>query len=495
MARKEDLKPIALTGKWVGQEVDANEEGLTHEICRKWNLCCPECYQFVHLRQSDKIKSYFAHYDVEDKSCEYREASSSSSAEDHTATSDSKGQDLEKIQEQFENIFSEFYEKIQISYYLNLENIAISDLEDITNKCQKYIKCIEDLIFIKLINKQGKLEETRQNNPKIYLAVLKVLSIDMNKHLLRKLIKCLICIDYSSITESIKFTKDATASINEILINDSNRFIESSVHNIIEIISNIDWKTRENILVNERFGYYIPFYSKITEKYKFDESSNSNIKKSKFNFPESEELLEINSLASLKKQNIFPFNLTTESIKLSKEARLVGKYPYSLVTDMGYVFKVQKDGTVIAVVQLGCETGLSIQLPAKASVATQKKFRLVEEFFLLEGDRLYKALVNQIIYTTNNNWIILCLGLKALSQVKVEVDKLSIFIGKDWLSFVKQVINDIDWLTLSTEDRTVLIRKLKKQLAQELPLLGVHVPTLEKTVNSTFKNLGYHEYN
>ncbi|MBD2015451.1 hypothetical protein H6F96_15935 [Microcoleus sp. FACHB-53] len=493
MARKEDLKPIALTGKRVGQEVDANEEGLTHELCRELNLCCPECYQFVHLRQSDKITSYFAHYDVEDKSCKYREDSSSSSTEDHTATSDSKGQDLGKIQEQFENIFYWFYEEIHSFYSLNLENIAILGLEDITNKCQQHLKCIKDLIFIKLINKQGKLEETRNNNHKIYLTVLKVLSIDMNKHLLRKLIKSIIGITHSNITETIKCTQDATASINEILINDLNRFIESSVHNIIEVITNIDWTTQKNIIANDRIGYYIPFYSKETEKYKCDE--NSNIKNSKFNFPESKELLEINALASLKKQNIFPFNLTAESIKLSKEARLVEKYPYSLVTDMGYVFEVQKDGTVISVVQLDFETGLSIQLPAKASVATKKIFRLVEDFFLLEGDRLYNALLNQILYTTNNNWIILCLGLKALSQVKVEVDKLSIFIEKDWLSFVKQVINDIDWPTLSTEDRTVLIRKLKKQLSQELPLLGVHVPTLEKTVNSTFKNLGYHEYN
>ena len=171
------------------------------------------------------------------------------------------------------------------------------------------------------------------------------------------------------------------------------------------------------------------------------------------------------------------------------------KYPYSLVTVMGYVFEVQKDGTVIAVVQLDCETGLSIKLPAKASVATKKTFRLIEEFFLLEGDKLYNALLNQMLYKTNNDWFILCLGLKALSQVKAEVDKLSVFIEKNWLSLVKQVINDIDWPTLSTEDRTVLIRKLKKQLAQELHLLGVHLPTLEKTVNSTFKNLGYHEYN
>jgi uncharacterized protein YpbB len=100
-----------------------------------------------------------------------------------------------------------------------------------------------------------------------------------------------------------------------------------------------------------------------------------------------------------------------------------------------------------------------------------------------------------MLYKTNNDWFILCLGLQALSQVKVEVevDKLPIFIGKDWLSFVKQVINDINWSTLSTEYRTVLMRKLKKQLAQELRLLGVNLSTLEKTVNYTFKNLGYHE--
>jgi len=247
--------------------------------------------------------------------------------------------------------------------------------------------------------------------------------------------------------------------------------------------------------VNERVGYYIPFYSQKTGNINLNESSNSNITNSKYNFPQSDELLKMNSLASKKQQNIFHFNLTAESIKLSKGAKLVEKYPYSLVTIMGDVFEVQKDGKVIATVQLSCETGLSIELPAKASVATKKIFRLVEEFFLLEGNSLYKALLNQMLYKTNNDWFILCLGLQALSQVKVEVevDKLPIFIGKDWLSFVKQVINDINWSTLSTEYRTVLMRKLKKQLAQELRLLGVHLPTLEKTVNYTFKNLGYHE--
>ena len=391
MARKEDLKPIVLTGELAGKEVDANGEGLTHELCRKWKLYCPECYQFVHLRQSNTIKSYFAHYDVEDKSCEYREASSSSSTEDYTETSDSKGQNLEKIQGEFENIFSEFYGRLQKSYYLNLEDIATLDLENITNECQKYLKCIEDLIFIKLIREQENFEGTRQNNPKINLAVMKVLSIDMNKHLLKKLIKYIICMNYSTITGNYKYTKDTLALINELLINSSNKFTESSVHNIIEIITNINWITKEFILVNERVGYYIPFYSQKTGNINLNESSNSNITNSRYNFPQSDELLKMNSLASKKQQNIFHFNLTAESIKLSKGAKLVEKYPYSLVTVMGYVFEVKKDGKVIAEVQLSFETGLSIQLPAKASAATKKIFPLVEEFFYLKA-RNYIAL-------------------------------------------------------------------------------------------------------
>ncbi|HAJ58280.1 MAG TPA: hypothetical protein DCP31_02570 [Cyanobacteria bacterium UBA8543] len=95
----------ALTGKYAGQPIAANKQELTHELCREWKLYCPECYQFVHLRSSYKIKSYFAHYDVEDKSCKYRQTSSNESAK-YSREASAKGQDLESIQQEFESIFS-----------------------------------------------------------------------------------------------------------------------------------------------------------------------------------------------------------------------------------------------------------------------------------------------------------------------------------------------------------------------------------------------------
>lgn len=95
-------KAKALTGKYAGQPIAANKQGLTHELCREWKLYCPECYQFVHLRKSDKISSYFAHYDVEDKECTDRTKYSSSNTISSIENC-AKGQDLEVIQLEFEN--------------------------------------------------------------------------------------------------------------------------------------------------------------------------------------------------------------------------------------------------------------------------------------------------------------------------------------------------------------------------------------------------------
>jgi len=41
-SREEELKPIGLTGKRAGQKIDANEQWLTHDLCKKWKLYCPE---------------------------------------------------------------------------------------------------------------------------------------------------------------------------------------------------------------------------------------------------------------------------------------------------------------------------------------------------------------------------------------------------------------------------------------------------------------------
>ena len=50
--REKDLEPIAGTGRYAGQQIRVNQPDLTHKSCREWTLCCPECYQFVHLRKA-----------------------------------------------------------------------------------------------------------------------------------------------------------------------------------------------------------------------------------------------------------------------------------------------------------------------------------------------------------------------------------------------------------------------------------------------------------
>jgi competence CoiA-like predicted nuclease len=94
MLRKMD-KAKALTGECAGEEIKANE--IDHKDCKAWKLYCPKCYQFVHLRKSNKINSSFAHYDVEDKSCKYRVESSSNNAATNINTNENQGQDLEGI--------------------------------------------------------------------------------------------------------------------------------------------------------------------------------------------------------------------------------------------------------------------------------------------------------------------------------------------------------------------------------------------------------------
>lgn len=50
--REKDLEPIAGTGRYAGQQIRVNQPDLTHKSCREWTLCCPECYQFVHLTKA-----------------------------------------------------------------------------------------------------------------------------------------------------------------------------------------------------------------------------------------------------------------------------------------------------------------------------------------------------------------------------------------------------------------------------------------------------------
>jgi hypothetical protein len=68
-------KAKALIGERAGEVVYAKDPDLTHDLCRLWKIYCHECKQFLYFSKSkdtDKRRSYFGHYDYEDKCCPER---------------------------------------------------------------------------------------------------------------------------------------------------------------------------------------------------------------------------------------------------------------------------------------------------------------------------------------------------------------------------------------------------------------------------------------
>lgn len=65
----------ALVGEKAGEIIYAKDPSLTHDLCKIWKIYCPECTQFLYFSKSknpDKRRSYFGHYDYEDKRCPER---------------------------------------------------------------------------------------------------------------------------------------------------------------------------------------------------------------------------------------------------------------------------------------------------------------------------------------------------------------------------------------------------------------------------------------
>ncbi|MBD2112545.1 MULTISPECIES: hypothetical protein [Cyanophyceae] len=117
----------ALAGEKAGEWVKATQQELTYEACKAWKPYCPTCYQPVHLRKSKKIKSYFAHYDFENKNCPERTKYSQKGGA--TYSLESHDQDLEEIETFIEQIFY----GINPSYFQSLTPeglIANSDFAD-----------------------------------------------------------------------------------------------------------------------------------------------------------------------------------------------------------------------------------------------------------------------------------------------------------------------------------------------------------------------------
>lgn len=100
-------KAKALIGEKAGEVVYAKDPDLTHDLCRLWKIYCHECKQFLYFSKSkdtDKRRSYFGHYNYEDKRCPERSFAvsqrnqSSSFAESHE-------QDLETAELFIEQVF------------------------------------------------------------------------------------------------------------------------------------------------------------------------------------------------------------------------------------------------------------------------------------------------------------------------------------------------------------------------------------------------------
>jgi dephospho-CoA kinase len=235
MLRKMDIAK-ALTGECAGELIKADKTGLNHRICREWKFYCPECYQFVHWRKSEnKGRNCFAHYDVEDKNCKKRVKLSSNNVAVNINSNDSQWQDLKGIQNEFENIIFNYIadsSKIRKDIYKPHLDGSI-----VQNCIEYYLIIVNDDNILKKrieVNYTNDNKFYNENSYKIPKAVCKLLSIDMNRAILNKLIR--YAIDINNSTNNSRY---------------SNKFIETTVDSVIEIIADIDWtidKTKSKIL-------------------------------------------------------------------------------------------------------------------------------------------------------------------------------------------------------------------------------------------------------
>lgn len=385
--RAEDLKPIALTGKYAGKETKANE--IDHKDCKAWKLYCPKCYQFVHLRKSDKIKSYFAHYDVEDKNCKYRVESSSNNAAANINTNENQGQDLEGIQKDFEAIFS----SIDSSY------------EKITNTINNipYLKYISNEIknkFIKFDANQNIKEEWEEledwirnnssNNHDHCIAVLNILSIDMNRYILEKLIQ--YAINYV-VLESFELSSSlATASTIKAKIQPNKEdFSNKTIEKILQLIIDIDWREGKQF------------------------KTNSNYKNRKY------------------KPYVSNFNRGDGSSSLSINES------YSIISCENSIYSVidkRQNKSELFKLELNYEKGINCEFLRLTSPS--------QDFF--------SQLIWKIINSSNVHWFMLAVGI--LASQKIEVDILTVnFIDppsplplsdEKWIDSTNQVIRLIE---------------------------------------------------
>lgn len=422
-------KAKAVTGEYAGEPIEADKTGLTPRICRKWKFYCPECYQFVHWRKSENKENCFAHYDVEDKNCKYRVTSSSNNAAVNINSNDSQEQDLEGIQKDFEAIFS----SIDI-YYDKITRIInnIPYLKYIANEIKnKFIK----LDANKNIKQEWKeLEEWIQNNssnnPEHCIAVLNILSIDMNRHILEKLIHYAI---YYVVLESFELIPSLTRA-NEIkarieLNKNKEDFLNKSIEKILQITIDIDWRSGQKIRTNLEYQPYV----------------------SNFNRGDGSSSLSINEYYSI----------------ISCEKSI-----YSVID--------KRKNSELFKLELNYEKGVNFKLQISASAFPDLFYRLMSQ-------DLFFQLIWKIINSGNVQWFMLAVGILASQKKQGDISTVN-FIDptqplplsdKEWIDSINQVIKDIreEIYEIPVNLRQQIdLNKLQNMLSvaeQELQKLGI----------------------
>jgi uncharacterized protein YbaR (Trm112 family) len=142
-------KAKALIGEKAGEFVYAKDYDLTHDSCRLWKLYCPECKQFLYFsksKQPENRRSYFGHYDYEDKRCPERVLLINQKSQP-ASLSESHEQDLETAESFVEQVFygidPEFFQRQNSEGIEDSSNLIRSSIEwlreNLQYKCHDWI--------------------------------------------------------------------------------------------------------------------------------------------------------------------------------------------------------------------------------------------------------------------------------------------------------------------------------------------------------------------
>jgi hypothetical protein len=216
-------KAKALIGKYSGQLITADNPEIHYDTCKEWQIFCPECYQWVHLRKSEIISSYFAHYNNTDKNCSLRVISDKNDFKQNISIAHE--QDLEirfsEFLKLFDDIDKEFDIKVKkISQNLFFNNIRELCINNIQNNQQKIISKINNSIK----------ERQFKNN---CFNFLKILCIEMNQIILKIVVEYIIYQRQQEINHS-NFINLLSDDFINIIVNIQRRSLIKNENMIIE---------------------------------------------------------------------------------------------------------------------------------------------------------------------------------------------------------------------------------------------------------------------